>query len=273
MRLAHGDLESARDARNVHGGAGVLRYMALFEGKAFETPWLFVHWGALKPGGGIGYHAHNGCEEMFAIFGNRARFMHNMNAAELWGRVSVPCRMGEAHGIYNSTSEDSFWMNFCVAGSSGEYDCTDLNDNLVGAPLGPVDRVPTGWFSRPALTPVPSGHGGKGRLLFRRIWGPEDFRTTWGFVDHAVIPSGCSIGYHTHRGIEECYVILEGRGRMTVDGETREVGQWDAVLNALGGSHGIYNGSERDLEIINMAVAKEKGRFDAEDLGDDLSRR
>ncbi|MEM2905839.1 MAG: cupin domain-containing protein [Candidatus Bathyarchaeia archaeon] len=271
MRVAHGDLSKARDARGAHGGAGILRYMSLYDKSAFETPWLFVHWGVLRPGGGIGYHAHNGCEEMFAIFSNKARFKHNGNTAELWGRVCVPCRMGEAHGIYNPTSEDAYWMNFCVAGPSGNYDCKDFNDDVVNSPLGPVDRLPTGWFSRPAMVSAPSVHGGRGTLLFRRIWGPDDFKTSWSFIDHAVIPPGCSIGYHTHRGIEECYVILNGRGRMTVDGETREVGQWDAVLNALGGSHGIYNHTGQDLEILNMAVAKERGKLDSEDLGDDLS--
>ena len=60
---------------------------------------------------------------------------------------------------------------------------------------------------------------------------------------------------------------------MTVDDETAEVREWDAIPNRLGGAHGIYNHTDEDLEILNMAVSMEKGEFDSFDLGDDLSRR
>ena len=60
---------------------------------------------------------------------------------------------------------------------------------------------------------------------------------------------------------------------MTMDDETAEVLAWDAIPNKLGGCHGIYNEGPDDLEVLNMAVSLEKGVFDSEDLGDDLSTR
>jgi mannose-6-phosphate isomerase-like protein (cupin superfamily) len=60
---------------------------------------------------------------------------------------------------------------------------------------------------------------------------------------------------------------------MTIDGRTEIVEKGDVALNRLGGSHGIYNHNKMDLEILNVAVALEKGKFDAIDLGDDLSER
>jgi mannose-6-phosphate isomerase-like protein (cupin superfamily) len=87
------------------------------------------------------------------------------------------------------------------------------------------------------------------------------------------LPPDSSIGYHRHRTIEECYIILDGKGRMTVDDETMDVVVGDAVPSKLGGCHGIYNNSQGYLEVLNMAVSMEKGKFDAEDLGDDLSRK
>ena len=50
--------------------------------------------------------------------------------------------------------------------------------------------------------------------------------------------------------IEECYIIMNGSGRMTVDGETAEVYAGDAILNRLGGSHGLYNHTHED--IVNL---------------------
>jgi hypothetical protein len=60
---------------------------------------------------------------------------------------------------------------------------------------------------------------------------------------------------------------------MTVDDETQEVQQWDAIPSRLRGSHGLYNHTQEDLEVLVVAVCAEKGKFDSTDLGDDLSRR
>ena len=43
--------------------------------------------------------------------------------------------------------------------------------------------------------------------------------------------------------------------------------------NKLGGSHGIYNHRQEDLEILVMAVCMEPGQFDTYNLGDDLTAR
>ena len=72
---------------------------------------------------------------------------------------------------------------------------------------------------------------------------------------------------------EKDFVIIEGSGRMTVDDETQEVQQWDAIPSRLRGSHGLYNHTQEDLEVLVVAVCAEKGKFDSTDLGDDLSRR
>ena len=77
MRIAHFDQSKLHDAKNCHSGAGILRYMGLLDSNDFETPWMFIHRGILMPKSGIGYHAHDNCEEMFVIFDNTARFTHN----------------------------------------------------------------------------------------------------------------------------------------------------------------------------------------------------
>ena len=114
---------------------------------------------------------------------------------------------------------------------------------------------------------------GKGEVGGRMIWQPEDFRSNFHCLVHCLLPPDTSFGYHRHDGVEECYIIIEGSGRMTVDGETQEVQQWDAIPSRLGGSHGLYNHTSEDLELLVVAVCADKGKFDSTDLGDDLSRR
>jgi mannose-6-phosphate isomerase-like protein (cupin superfamily) len=87
------------------------------------------------------------------------------------------------------------------------------------------------------------------------------------------MPPGTSIGYHRHQTIEETYIIINGSGRMTVDDETEEVYAGDSIPSKLGGSHGLYNHTQEDLELFVMAVCMEHGQFDGEDLGDDLLGR
>jgi len=272
MRFGRNDPAKYSEAKHCHHGAGTLHYMSLCDD--FETPWMFIHSGVLPPGSGIGHHFHDNCEEMYVIFDNAARFVYNGHATDLAGGAMGPCYAGDSHGIYNHTDRDTQWMNLGVGDLDGNYDNRDLNDNLDSVAPGPADKVPARYISRDELTlaggPV---HAGKGQLKFRRIWSHDTFKTNWGFIDHILLPPDSSIGYHRHEAIEECYIILSGNGKITVDDETIEVMAGDAIPNKLGGCHGIYNHSQSDLEVLNMAVSLEKGKFDAEDLGDDLSAR
>lgn len=49
---------------------------------------------------------------------------------------------------------------------------------------------------------------------------------------------------HFHKLSEEFYFILEGRGNMEIDGDTREVGPGDAILIPPGAWHEITALSE-----------------------------
>jgi len=272
MRIGHTDPDRFHESKNCHHGAGTIYYMSLWD--EFETHWMFIHRGVMPPGTGIGHHFHDNCEEMYVILSNAARFTHNGNTADLTAGAMVPCCMGESHGIYNHTDYGTQYINLGVAGADGKYDCRNLNDSLEDALPGPTDRLPVRYIdlSKLMISGGPA-HDGKGKLDFRRIWSHETFKTNWGFIDHILLPPDTSIGYHKHETVEECYMILSGKGRMTVDDETVEVFAGDAIPNRLGGCHGIYNDSQDELEVLNMAVCLEKGKFDSEDLGEDLSTR
>ena len=55
----------------------------------------------------------------------------------------------------------------------------------------------------------------------------------------AQVPAGTATQRHYHRLAEEFYFILEGCGRIEVDGELRDVGTGDAILIPAGTWHTI----------------------------------
>ena len=55
----------------------------------------------------------------------------------------------------------------------------------------------------------------------------------------ARVPGGSATQRHYHRHAEEFYFILEGRGTMEIDGQSRGVGPGDAILIPPGVWHTI----------------------------------
>src|SRR4051812_7909965 len=67
----------------------------------------------LMPGGGVGHHFHNQCEEMFIIFDGQAEFTID-GTSTLRGTVGAPTRMGHSHAIYNPSNQAVEFMNMNV---------------------------------------------------------------------------------------------------------------------------------------------------------------
>ena len=265
MRISHARREEMNEIKGVHAGAGSLIFKSLFENDAFETPWWFIHSAIIPPGGGIGHHRHDHCEEIFVTIDNASQFTHNGRTTEIFGGAAVPVREGESHAIYNHTDKETRFFNFNVAEAGMPADSYDFGDDRIGAQLESVDRLPIGRFDRDLLTHK-NLHGGKGLVGFRVIWDWRDFRNNYGFLIHCLIPASASVGYHRHDGLEEVYIVMNGNGQITVDGETVNVSPGDAVLNRLGGAHGIYNNTQENLEVLAVSVSMEKGVLDATDL-------
>ncbi len=55
----------------------------------------------------------------------------------------------------------------------------------------------------------------------------------------ARVPTGGATERHYHKLSEEFYFLLEGEGRIEIDGECREVGPGDAILIPAGSWHEI----------------------------------
>ena len=93
----------------------------------------------------------------------------------------------------------------------------------------------------------PGTHHGGGQTI-----GYSFFRDTpklgMVFRKRALKP-GSAIGYHEQTE-DEIYYVVSGRGLMTVDGKTFEVGPGAAILTRPGSSHGLKQTGRQDLVII-----------------------
>jgi quercetin dioxygenase-like cupin family protein len=59
---------------------------------------------------------------------------------------------------------------------------------------------------------------------------------------------------HRHREDEEVYVVVAGSGRVNVDGEVREVREWDAIRLAPGTARALEAGPE-GLEFLAFGLS------------------
>ena len=66
----------------------------------------------------------------------------------------------------------------------------------------------------------------------------------------ARIAPGLVTQAHYHPQTEEIYYILVGRGRMTINGEVRQVVEGDAIAIPPGAVHQIYNDGSTDLRLL-----------------------
>ena len=71
-------------------------------------------------------------------------------------------------------------------------------------------------------------------------------------------PNTRNPGAHSHREQEEAYVIVSGSGRVRLDGEIREIRQWDVVRVAPEVVRAFEAGPE-GLELIAVGGPKPEG--------------
>ncbi len=267
------DPAAAREYTDIHGGTGTLTVTEMLKADIFSSDLVYFHRGEIPPGSSIGEHMHRTMEEMYFVFNAPAEYTVNGHTSLLPAGVNVRCALGSSHGIYNPGSETLQFLNIGVTMPGMKPQAIDFGEDLSQTNLENPPDFQWAQFDRTLLKPVTGAHGGKGDVLFRRLWGNESFKTNWFWIDHCLLKPGTSIGYHQHNGIEEVYYVLSGSGLMTVNDVTWEIHPDEAAPCTLHDSHGIYNHTGGDLEIFVLAVAMEKGKTDVNNWGDDLSGR
>ncbi len=271
-----------RIIKNVHKGAGSLYFQSLidYDSGIFESNFLWAHRCRIPPKSGIGLNVKRFMEGIYWGFNIPAEFTINGHTALLPAGSSVLCPMGSSHGIYNNSDETLEWFNIAVSKEKGKGDATDYGEDLTSQRL--ESPAPFRWarFDRSLCKWVGPAHYGKGKILNTRPWLKGNFKTNWLRIGHCILPPGTSIGYHQHNVGEEVYYVMSGRGRMTVNDHTWDVGPGDAIPCTLHDSHGIYNNSDEDLDIFVLIVMMDKGAVTLEpgvhaieEWEDDLSDR
>ena len=69
-------------------------------------------------------------------------------------------------------------------------------------------------------------------------------------VDLYCLEPGQSQKVHVHDGQDKVHVVLEGRGRFTLDGADHALESGEALVAAAGSQHGVSNDSAKRLLLL-----------------------
>ena len=253
-RVVYNNPSSYRQLSAVHAGAGQMKFTELIGRQTLTTNFLYLHAGEIPDKGGIGQHFHHTIEEMYVILDGEAEFTVNGRTSKIKGPAVVPCKMGDAHGIYNSSGKTLRWLNFAVSTTKGRGDAFDLGDTRVGAALDPIPQFVSAQLKRESLRPNSAAYTGNG-VLHRRLLGPDIFSTSWDHVDHLVIPAGGTAGPKTLEGLEEVFYVIKGAGTFTAQSDSVSIKADDAFFASRGEAIRITNKGKDDLELLVIGVA------------------
>jgi mannose-6-phosphate isomerase-like protein (cupin superfamily)/heme-degrading monooxygenase HmoA len=258
-RIVHNDPSKYRNLTAVHAGAGQMAFTQLIGRTELATNFLYLHAGVINAKSGIGHHFHHTIEEMYVLLTGEAEFTINGRTSKIKAPAIVPCEMGDAHAIYNSSKEPVRWLNFAVSKTKGRADNFDLGDTRVGAAIDLIPVFVSSRLEQNKLKPVKPSAGGN-TVLYRRVFGPDIFSTDWNHVDHLVIAADSTCGPRQLEGIEEVYYVIKGSGTVSINNEIASVKADDAFYGKLGEKITLATDSKEGLEllVIGIAASKEK---------------
>lgn len=110
-------------------------------------------------------------------------------------------------------------------------------------------------------------HGGAGIVRYMELTPGEKFTTEFLFLHRGIIDPKSGLGEHAHRHMEEMYFVLDNSAaKFTVNGHTAELPGPCMVLCPMGSSHGIYNPSDKPVQLMNIGVSFENRQYDNVDF-------
>ena len=100
------DRSLLRPAKNAHHGKGTILFRRIWDDADFATNWYFVDHCVLPPDTSIGYHQHNTIEEVYYVVSGTGRYTVNDKTYGVKPSDALPCRLHDAHGLYNNSNDD-----------------------------------------------------------------------------------------------------------------------------------------------------------------------
>jgi mannose-6-phosphate isomerase-like protein (cupin superfamily) len=77
--------------------------------------------------------------------------------------------------------------------------------------------------------------------------GSRNMSVTW-----LVVPASIDQELHSHEEAEQVYIVVSGRGTMTVAGDTQEVAEGDLILVPPATEHSIGNDGDVELTCVSI---------------------
>src|SRR3954471_1414594 len=77
--------------------------------------------------------------------------------------------------------------------------------------------------------------------------GSRNLSVTW-----VTVPGGTKQALHSNDDAEQAYVVVRGRGTMSVAGDTQEVAEGDLILVPPATAHSIRNAGDAPLARVSM---------------------
>jgi mannose-6-phosphate isomerase-like protein (cupin superfamily) len=95
---------------------------------------------------------------------------------------------------------------------------------------------------------------GSGVVTIRHYFQKEEINSPCRLCAELILPPGSGIGSHGHDNEDEVFIVQQGQGIITDNGEEVNVYKGDAILTGNGGSHAIRNTSDIDLVVTAVIV-------------------
>ena len=125
-RLDRAGLEYVR----CHGGRGEVGVRTIWGPEDFRSNFHFLAHCLMPPETSLGYHRHEGVEEVYIIIEGSGRMTVDDETREVGPWDAIPSRLGGSHGLYNHTGESLELLVVAVCAEKGRFDYTDLGDDL-----------------------------------------------------------------------------------------------------------------------------------------------
>lgn len=261
-RVVKNDPSKLRAQPKIHDGAGTMAFTQLFGGRDVSTNLMYLHAGVMNANSSIGEHFHHSMEEMYVLLEGEAEFTINGRTSLIKAPALVPCKLGDAHGMYNTSGKTVKWLNFGVGKTKGNNGGVfNLGDpRLPGTtPLDAVPQFVSGRLDREKLRGNNPNYTGTG-VTSRRIFNPDVFQTEWNNVDHVFVPAGATIGQRSMEGFEDIYYVVNGTGSVDLNGKKYPLSQDDAFCGLLGEKVTIAS-TDKDLELLVITLAVDKTKL------------